>query len=85
MHPTDLSLNTNYQVYFQLKNLDGDVVGDSLSVPTNNEMSVNNPKLFKWVDNKTIAMGNEDEDVILVMTIQTEQHGITKGVPIATG
>jgi hypothetical protein len=48
-------------------------------------MSRDNPKEFTWADVKTIAINNLAEDILLCMTVQTEQHGITKGVPIATG
>ena len=84
-HPTDLSLETAYQVHFQLFTQDGNEVGETLSVATNNKLSINNPKVFKWASTKTIAVTDHLSDVVLVMTIQTEQHGITAGTPIARG
>lgn len=68
-HPTALSLNTAYQVVFHLKNADGDIVDETMSVPTNNEMSRDNPKVFTWADVKTLAIQNVADDILLCMTV----------------
>ena len=79
-----MSLNDGYQVYFQLKNSQGEVKGETLSMASNND-DVTDARIFEWADVRTIGVGDVEEDVMLHMTVQTEQVGITKGKPIATG
>jgi hypothetical protein len=43
------------------------------------------PKVFQWTDARTMALTNIDEDVMLVMKVQTENIGITPGTLIASG
>lgn len=65
--------------------MDGQKISESLSKTTNNEMSVDNPSEFIWTDYKELAVSDYDNDILLQFTFQTEQHGITKGRPIAIG
>ena len=50
-----------------------------------NNDDVTDARIFEWADVRTIGVGDVEEDVMLHMTVQTEQVGITKGKPIATG
>ena len=73
-----------YQVYYQLKNKQGDLVSESIGKETNklvNEVG----KQLTWADYLEMEVNSQSDDVMLFITIQTEQHGITKGTPIATG
>ena len=72
-HPEELSLEQNYQVYFELLKDSGTHVGETYSVPTNYEDSEANPKVWKWVDTKQIAISNRDEDILLRVLVQTEK------------
>lgn len=73
-----------YQVHFQLKKADGRIVGETLTQETNNSV-IEDPSHLVWADYKEIAVSNQETDVYLFITVMTEQHGITKGTPIASG
>lgn len=73
--PTDLSLNNNYVVKFVLKNKStNEVIDETMSIKN---LESTDPKVFEWSDQRYVAIQNSDEDVLLVMEVQTENVGIT--------
>ena len=43
------------------------------------------PKVFTWMDTRTIALNDQDQDTMLEMVVQSENVGITPGAVIAKG
>lgn len=68
---------------FHLNDSSGEAVGMTLSNPT--VASMQTESLLKWSDSKDIALNNIENVDELHFTLQTEQKGITEGLPIATG
>jgi hypothetical protein len=82
-HPSNLSLNDEYAVVYEVKNAKGEVVVDSMSKIL--EADPKNASSIEFRDSKYIPIADFETDFMLHMTFQTKNHGITKGKPIAKG
>ena len=78
----DLSLNKKYVIKYVVQNKNGAQIGETLSLPN---LDGTDPKLIKWMDTRTVALQNTEEDHVLMVTVQTENIGITPGTLIASG
>jgi hypothetical protein len=63
-------------------NKNGLQIGLTMSLPS---LEGSDPKLFKWMDTRTVALSNTEEDNILMISVQTENIGITPGELVASG
>lgn len=79
----DLAMNVNYQVAYELLNLDDEKAAGSFGMAT--EPSLQDPRLLKWFDQIQLPIKDIATETRLKVTLQTEQVGLTKGTVIAEG
>jgi hypothetical protein len=63
---SDLALDKKYIVKFVVKNKSGDQIGETL---TAGSLDSEDPKLFTWMDTRTIALNDQDQDTMLEMVV----------------
>jgi len=84
-HPEAMSLNEEYVVHYKLTNDTGDLVGESITDPANNDFSRDDPSKFTWKDQRQIAVNDIETDTILYFTVMTKPEGLKQGRRIAQG
>jgi len=72
-HPTELSLETQYCVHYQLLKADKTPIagGETLSAATNGAERLQTPASCRWVDTKDIAIEDQAEAAFLEMAFMT--------------
>jgi len=84
-HPEAMSLNEAYVVHYKLTNDTGNLVGESITDPANNDFSRDDPSKFIWKDQKQIAVNDIETDTVLYFTVMTKPEGLQQGRRIAQG
>ena len=76
-------MSRNYQVAYELRDAGDEKTQESMGLATEPSLQQNN--LLQWMDQIQLPINDIHKETRLFVTLQTEQVGITKGLPIASG